>query len=264
MNLQNFAEQHLPPGMTSSRLDCPVCGGDNTFSIQLDGGTLRWKCFRDACRTWGHTGANLTTGQICDIISNRSGGDIPPKIYQIPPYFCSVANRPDLKEILKRNNSYDAWYYKDVEVLYDPRGSRLVFVIKWEGKVYGVIGKGLGNPSRQHKWHKYSQCPYPLVVSTHGSNKLQERGIIVEDCFSACAVSTFGTGIALLSTTLTNFHVEFLMDNFKECLILLDPKAEKTALDMHTRLSEHMPTRMQFLADDPKCFSPDELKEWIS
>ena len=75
--------------------------------------------------------------------------------------------------------------------------------------------------------------------------------IRIEDAASACAVSKFGTGVALLGTTLTDEAIQ-VIKGFDRAVIALDKDASGKAISMARRLNMYLPTTVKFLEQDLK------------
>ena len=74
---------------------------------------------------------------------------------------------------------------------------------------------------------------------------------LVEDAASACAVSSFGVGMALLGTNLTDRALE-IAKQYPRCIVCLDKDASKKALSLTVRLKQFTKTTMRLLEFDPK------------
>ena len=72
MNIQDFIKQHEPLDNTSSRLNCPECGGRNTFTITKEYGKLLWNCYKASCRIKGAKGVTRTKDDIKSLVSSQN------------------------------------------------------------------------------------------------------------------------------------------------------------------------------------------------
>jgi hypothetical protein len=240
---------NVPSGM-SKRFDCVSCGGRNSLGVSNRNGTLSWNCFRASCRTRGRLGTTVT---LSDLRSLKLQKDDPP--FVLPEYFTYVSNE-DAIVWLKRYNCNHAITKKLVEVRYDPRDNRLVFLIKnKQGDLIDAAGRSLTDGSGP-KWRRYGRSRYPLVVGR------KDNAILVEDAASACAVSGLGTGVCLLGTHLTTEAISAMRD-FTSCTIALDPDAKLKALKLQKQLEGYLPTKVALLPDDPKCFTEDQLRSYL-
>ena len=40
----------------TKRMDCPACGGKNTFTVTKNSGSVLWNCYKASCNIKGATG----------------------------------------------------------------------------------------------------------------------------------------------------------------------------------------------------------------
>jgi len=81
----------------------------------------------------------------------------------------------------------------------------------------------------------------------------------LEDCASACSVSSFLSGIALLGTNLQDSHLPYLR-KYDRLLVALDKDATKKGLQLVRRLQAIRPTSLVVLNKDVKDMTDDERK----
>ena len=226
----------------SIRSNCPSCGGTGTFTLSKSDTTVIWNCYKISCNLRGATQSRLTKTELVNRIqsaaSDRSGSSY---TYEHPPAFSAYF--PDaMVRYMSVNNIRSAWESGDVEMYHDVRWDRAVFVSSHRGLAIDAVGRAL---SRGAKWHRYGSSMLPFIC---GSSDL---AIVVEDAASACAVSKFGTGVALLGTTLTDEAIQ-VIKGFDRAIIALDKDAGSKAIGMARRLNMYLPTTVKFLEQDLK------------
>lgn len=178
--------------------------------------------------------------------------------YVIPSYFVSIANHEKAFEYLKRNNCLEAYYDRVVDIKYDPRANRVVFMAsrRSDGVCVDAVGRTL-TKGEFPKWYRYNSSDYPFIVGEY------ETAILVEDAASACSVYAAGyTGVALMGTNLKSTYLADLK-SFKECVIALDPDAARKSLKMVGALSPYIKTRAVLIPNDLKYYNKEEIREII-
>jgi DNA primase len=88
-------------------------------------------------------------------------------------------------------------------------------------------------------------------------------GILVEDCASACSVSGYYTGIALLGTNLVSSYLDTIK-RFEKVIVALDKDATSVALGIVKQLKPHVDVGMVLLEKDVKDMTEDERKRTFS
>jgi transcription elongation factor Elf1 len=209
----------VPTGATR-RFDCPECGGGNTLSVTVSAGTRLWNCYKAGCGVKGTTSSELSFKDIGTLLNGYS--DTPDACVDSIDWsrFTGINEKPvALKELMRYPAAYQAWQQGLVELKYDPKENRLVFV-------YGTVDSGIGAAGRaltyaiKPKWKRYDKLPIPAIYGRLGG-----LGCIVEDAISAAAVASTGyTGIALLGTSL---HSGFTAwgTKFDKIIVALDEDA---------------------------------------
>jgi DNA primase len=130
--------------------------------------------------------------------------------------------------------------------------NRVVYLIKERGRVVDAAGRSL-DPNIKPKWWRYGKSGNPFVVGRHAT------GVILEDCASACSVSSYVSGIALLGTNLMDSHIPVLR-TFDRLVVALDKDATSKAISMVRKLKPIRPTSLVILDKDVKDMSNDERK----
>lgn len=235
---------NTPSGVTQ-RYNCVFCGGHNTLGVTKSHGKISWHCFRASCGSRGKSDVSLTVSEL------RSKAPALPTKFTLPPHFTYVSNQ-DAINWLSRWNCNWAISKGYAEIRYDPRQHRIVFLVRdSEGEIVDAAGRAL-HYGVKPKWHRYNNSGTPLVIGKG------DTCYLCEDAASACALSHFGAGIALLGTHLSDATIP-LLRGFKKCVVCLDPDAKLKALAMQRRVSPFVPTSVVFLEEDPKAYSKDQL-----
>jgi DNA primase len=160
----------------------------------------------------------------------------------------------DAETYVKRVNAYDAYLAGRVDIRYDFKRNRAVFLVKQGNKVLDATGRSLNG--RAPKWYRYNDSKYPFICGSASS------AILVEDCASACSVSECAVGIALLGTNLLPEHIKTLQ-KFQKVYVALDKDATDKAIDMVRTLSSYVPTKLMVLSRDFKNMERDERDDFI-
>jgi len=224
----------------TKRMNCPACGGINTFTVTKNSGSFLWNCYKASCNIKGVTGAPFSREEFARRMEPEKKVDR----FDIPDSF--TLNFPDrMIKYMETNNVLDAWKDNRVELYHDVVQNRAVFMIKSSGKTIDAVGRAL---ARGIKWHRYGKSKQPFVVKTD-----LDHAIIVEDAASAAAVSKYGTGIALLGTHLTDEALEIIA-TYRSVTVALDRDATNKALHLTKRIKQFTTATMKILKDDPKVY----------
>ena len=81
----------------------------------------------------------------------------------------------------------------------------------------------------------------------------------MEDCPSACAVSSLYTGLALLGTSLPNSVLSTIKNRWSRVIICLDKDATDKSLKLVDKLSFYVNTDMKMLERDLKYENKDNI-----
>jgi len=240
------------------RSDCPVCGRSNTFSVTDDGLQRLWFCFHADCNVSGRTGITLSKQHAKRVFAG-SQADVPvprtSNTYEIPNTFVSLSRSLDAELYVRSVHAYDAYLAGRVDIRYDFKGNRVVYLVKHEGKVVDAVGRSLDG--RGAKWYRYGNSKYPFVS---GGGK--HTAIIMEDAASACSVSNLVAGVALLGTNLLDAHID-VIKGYERAFVALDKDATDKALDMVKILCRKIPTRLMVLDRDLKNLNNEERDEFV-
>ena len=242
---------------TNYRSDCPVCGKRNTFSVTDDGLQRLWYCFHADCNVSGRTGVTLSKHTTKDIFTHKQQ---PLSItnrfseFEMPDTFVSVGRSLDAELYLRRVGAYDAYLEGAVDLRYDVRMNRVVFLVKEGKKVVDAVGRSLD--ARTPKWYRYANSKHPFSCGSRSDC------IVVEDCASACSAFPVATGVALLGTNLLSQHIDVLKQ-YDRVFVALDKDATDKAIGMVRTLHTHVPTRLMVLRTDLKNMERTQRHEFI-
>jgi len=233
------------------RYDCPFCEHKKTLSISNENGNILYFCFSASCNVKGKISdrkeLNFTRHE------DKSPLPIPLDIRGFVPL---ARNDKALEMVLKRN-SYEAYRKGRADIQYDVRQDRVVFMIREGDKLIDAVGRKLKENNKRPKWFRYARSRHPFVCPTKTDSTM---AVLVEDCFSACAVSELHHGIALMGTNLPNEYLTTLK-NYSRIVVALDRDASKKAIELTKHLKLVVPASLVFLKKDIKNMKLEEIKE---
>ena len=248
MNIYDVVKDlDLPNGHTK-RMNCPQCGGQKTFTVSNNLGSLVWNCYKASC---GSKGGTRTHMSVDDIRAGFTGAEqfAQEETFVMPDYIVPHNNRSSIIEWC------DTWGLDadELNLMYDVKEDRVVFPVVHNGKAVDATGRSLGK--RLPKWKRYGSNGLPY---THGSGKV---AVVVEDCVSAAVVGNdVWRGVAVLGTSLSESHKRYL-SQFSTAIIALDPDALPKILAMAKELRGHVDTvRLLRLRDDLKYRNPEDFE----
>lgn len=241
------------------RSDCPACNGKNTFSVNDDGVYRMWYCFHADCNVSGRLSLSLTRDKATHAFSRsitpeikKQDSDSP---FEIPDTFVSVSRDVNAELYLRSVNAYDAYLSGAVDVRYDFKQNRAVFLVKKERRIVDAVGRSLDG--RNPKWYRYGNSKHPFVC---GSD--DRRCVIVEDVASACRLACDNTGVALMGTNLLPEHVD-VVRNYEYVGVALDKDATDKAIEIVRQLTGMVRTKLIVLGKDIKNMNEEEYDEFI-
>jgi hypothetical protein len=243
---------------TKYRSDCPVCGKRNTFSVTDNGLQRLWYCFHADCNVSGRTGVTLSKDTSKDIFTPKQQSLSITNTFsefEMPDTFVSVGRSLDAELYLRRVGAYDAYLTGAVDLRYDVRMNRVVFLIRDGKKVVDAAGRSLD--ARTPKWYRYGNSGHPFICGDRTGTAL-----VVEDCSSACGVRDLVTGVAILGTNLLPQHIDVLKQ-YDRVFVALDKDATDKAIGMVRTLHTHVPTRLMVLRTDLKNMERTQRHEFI-
>ena len=258
MSISEILEySNLTEGETN-RMNCPECGGYNTFTLSKKDGRFIWNCYKASCNCSGKSDAYMNIEDMrtrVELSNNHKTIDLPVQKFTMPDHVVRIAS-PVL-------DAYANQYNIQKPLWFDVKETRAVFPIydkNWEYMV-GAVGRAM-IPSlyERMKWKRYDKQK-DLMYFTDTN---RDVAVLVEDCVSAEACFNAGyTGIALLGTTLHESRIKDLME-FNEIIIALDNDASMKSLKIKSMLDSYVNCRVVLLEDDLKYFSPVMIQGILS
>jgi len=245
MNLQSLLDSLTLSAGETKRMNCPVCGGQKTFTVTNNMGSLVWNCYKASCNVSGGKRVQL------------SASDIRNNLGSIARETEAVAfEKP---EWIVKDNKAIAAYCKQWQLdanalglLYDVKESRVVFPVMQGRVMVDATGRSLTH--RLPKWKRYGKGSLPY---TCGSGK---TAVVVEDCVSAAVIgdATY-TGVAILGTSLSDAHKKYL-SQYSTAVVALDPDALPKTLQFAKELRGYVnDVKVLRLNDDLKYRNPADL-----
>ena len=247
-NIHNIiSDIDIPTGHTK-RINCPACGGIKTFTVTNNMGSLVWNCYKASCGTKGGTRVRLS---VDDIRTGFTGAERMADAieFRMPEHVVTIQDR---KSALNFLHQWNLIHLRE-EILYDAKEDRVVFPVKYDGRIVDGTGRSLSN--KLPKWKKYGKSGLPYTCG-YGN-----VAVVVEDCVSASVVGSLGNfvGVALMGTSLLSTHQVFLTQ-FSTAIIALDPDALPKTLTMAKELRGHVnDVRVLRLTDDIKYRNPEDI-----
>ena len=258
MSISELLESSTLSEGDTQRMNCPECGGYNTFTLSKREGRFIWNCYKASCNCSGKSNAYMNIEDIRTHLSLSPTDRVADEVVQkftMPEHVVRIAS-PVL-------DAYANQYNIQKPLWFDVKETRAVFPIydkNWEYMV-GAIGRVM-IPSlyERMKWKRYDKQK-DLMYFTDTN---RDAAVLVEDCVSAEACFNAGyTGIALLGTSLHESRIKDLME-FNEIIIALDNDASMKSLKMKSVLDDYVNCRVVLLEDDLKYFSPVMVQEILS
>ena len=239
------------------RMDCPSCQKKNTLSVSDDGYRRMYNCFSANCDVKGVTNNRLTATNSRVVFEKKSKPSVTVKSteFQLPTTFVPLSRSQKAVDYVRSVNSYQAYLDNYVDIMYDVRFDRAVFLIKEKGRVVDAVGKSLSN--QKPKWYKYGSTNFGFVI---------DRGFcsifVVEDCPSAISICSHTSVIALLGTNLLPQHINTIK-NYKKVVVALDKDATSTSCKLARKLSQYVDTTVAFLSNDLKNLKDNEREQFV-
>jgi len=251
--IKDFVEDLTLASNGRLRMDCPSCGKKNTFSVSEENGERLWYCFHADCDVKGRTGFRIRKDTAYHpLLAKQAPKPLAEETFTVPDTFVALSRSPEAESYVRRVNAYDAYRAGLADIRYDFRMNRVVYLIKKNNRVVDAAGRAL-EPGVKPKWWRYGNSGNPFVCG-RGST-----ACIMEDCASACSLSSLMPGVALLGTSLLESHYPTLR-TFDRLIVALDKDATKKGLDMVRRLQAIRPTNLVILDKDVKEMTEDERK----
>lgn len=234
------------------RMNCPFCGGRNTFSMSNTDGSLLWYCYKASCGVKGSKSVGRTPDQIRSRIAQKSVNPIRQSA-PIPRMVSDPSHHPRVMSYLEQNSSVDAYNERWIDIRYTPADDRVLF---YTPDRQGAVGRSLSGA--KPKWKVYGDTSGILTVGTGRTM------VLVEDAASACSVARLDDiqGGALLGTNMSPVQKAQLrgLDNV---IIALDRDASRKALWMQAKIQGLVPVTVRFLIEDLKHLSVPQIRSII-
>ena len=215
------------------RTHCPVCGGVNTFTVSNLAGRIVYNCYKAGCGIKGKRNV-LVSSNFLKTTYQTSCSSGAKGSFVFPDHW-SVYLPPKMIRYAEKNNVD----INKIQLYHDVKLNRAVFPIG----TCDAVGRSLGKS--RNKWHRYASTGLPFIVPNG------DPVYVVEDAASACAVSKYGTGFALLGTNLSEILLDILK-KYPHIIVCLDRDASAKAIQMKLKLSQFTKTEVRLLDVDPK------------
>ena len=249
-----FVRSHDLESNNHIRTDCPYCNGSNTLSITREHGYLKWLCFKASCNVKGIEGVGRTSKELHDWLSDSTTTEDKP--FELPSHLIPATGNRDCVNYLSKNNCLEAYTKRLVDIRYDPKQHRAVFVVYSKGHIVDAVGRALDYKDKP-KWFRYGSSGKPLIVGTHSC------AVLVEDAASACAVSPYATGVALMGTNIQYSQLSDLRQ-FDSLKVALDADATRKAISFQKLLNYYTRSTILRMDDEFKDLPKDKIKEKLS
>ena len=221
----------------TKRLNCPNCGGYNSFTVTNNMGSLIWNCYKVSCNVKGGSRIHLSV----DDIKSSFGGvkEFVEETFTLPEYIVPYTG----KSFYGIDNKH---------LMYDVKEDRIVFCVVHNEVVVDATGRSIKN--RIPKWRRYGKSTLPY---TFGYGRV---AVVVEDCVSATLVGNdVLVGVAVLGTSLSESHKNYL-SQFSTTIIALDPDALPKTLSFAKELRGHVDNiKVLRLIDDLKYMKEEDI-----
>ena len=181
--LKTFVEDLTLQPNGRLRMDCPICAKKNTFSVTDDGFSRMYNCFYANCDARGSTQMRLTkdNSRVAFTSTDKTRVVAKPTEFHLPTTFVPLSRSQKAVDYVRTNNAYNAYLENAVDIMYDIRFDRAVFLIKEKGRVVDAVGKSLNN--QKPKWYRYGSTNFGFSIDRGTSNIF-----VVEDCPSVASV----------------------------------------------------------------------------
>tara|TARA_E500000318_G_C3538078_1_gene203483 strand:+ start:170 stop:973 length:804 start_codon:yes stop_codon:yes gene_type:complete len=250
MSISELLESSTLAEGDTERMNCPECGGYNTFTLSKRDGRFMWNCYKASCNCSGKSMAYMNSQDIRTRLSlppTDRVADVPVQKFTMPEHIIKIPS-PVL-------DAYATQYNIQKTLWFDVQETRAVFPIyDREGEtLLGAVGRAMIPVLNERvKWKRYDKQK-DLMYFTDNN---RDVAVLVEDCVSAEACFNAGyTGIALLGTSLHESRIKDLI-GYKEIIIALDNDASIKSLKIKSVLDDYVNCRVVLLEDDLKYFSP--------
>jgi len=234
----------------TKRINCPFCGGHNTFTISKKNGKRLWNCYKASCPIAGSTATSMSKDTIVNRLS-KNEVSIKKIINRIPEYLSDPAAHKVSLNYLIKNNCLEAHEKNRIFIRYSVKEGRVLFFNK---NKTGATGRSLYN--LKPKWKVFGDLSGLITIGAG------ETGVIVEDVASAAAISNISGffGCALLGTNIS-LQQRLQLFQFKELIVALDKDAALKGLKIKKLFENQVKTRFLFLEKDFKNLNNNEINK---
>ena len=234
------------------RMDCPKCGGQNTFTVTNQLGNLLYNCYKASCNSKGSYKTKFNISEALNYYKtlNSLKTSTITNTFIVPDHILFDDDRT--------NSFKNKWNIHDT-LGYDIKQNRAVFYVKTANTIVDAVGRSLD--ARLPKWLRYGSSNLPYVI---GSGSI---AVIVEDCVSANTVTNISdvfTGVALMGTHITEETFNYIVQNFKQVSVALDPDATVKTLHIAAKLRQtgSLNVTSLKLQDDIKYYNSDDVNKF--
>lgn len=223
------------------RTRCPVCGGNDTFTISKHKDVLIHNCYKAACDRILSSGAvylelDVETRRRLFLERREKNTHKTDTFLEWthPTYWIDGIGDESCRQYMVDKHMMDAYKQGLFRPMYDPAERRFVFPIKNQaGVIIGAVGRTLVGASP--KVLNYSRTYTQPFVCGRG-----DKALLVEDCASAVSATRAGyTGVALLGTHLKSEFIPHLA-KYSSIGIALDPDAYNKSFTMKKLLDSYI------------------------
>jgi hypothetical protein len=257
INIKEYIEDLDLHDGVGVRSDCPICNGSNSFTATKNDGVVLYNCYKLSCSlVSGFVPINLTAEEIATRLSNlKETKPVSIPTFNVPEYITHpLPSQVNYYRFMSRwglENEY-------LDVMYDVKDERVVFLIRDKHKVIDAIGRSLSGSVP--KWLRYTGN---ATVFSRCMGEPNGVAVIVEDVISAIIVSKVCpnvTGIAILGTNINHTHMEYLQD-YTRIIVALDPDATRKSIIYKNEIESWtgVQTYAMFLQDDIKYKTEEDI-----
>ena len=265
INIRDYVEDLELSDGESIRSDCPMCGKRNTFTATNESGIIKYNCFRTdvGCDLKpSFVAVNLSADEIASRLSDlKETRKVETPTFDIPEYITyPEPSQTNYHRFISRwglENEY-------LDVMYDVRQDRAVFLIRDRHKIVDAIGRALSGAVP--KWYRYTGN---ATVFSRCMGEPNGVVVLVEDVISAITVAKVCpnvTGIAILGTNINYDHMKYLQD-YTKIIVALDPDATHKSIEYKREIESWtgINSMVMMLQDDIKYKTEEDvlkLKEY--
>ena len=265
ISIRDYVEDLSLSDGETIRSDCPACGKRNTFTATNESGIIKYNCFRTdvGCDLKpSFVAVNLSADEIASRLSDlKETRKVEIPTFDIPEYITyPEPSQTNYHRFISRwglENEY-------LDVMYDVRQDRAVFLIRDRHKIIDAIGRALSGAVP--KWYRYTGN---ATVFSRCMGEPNGVVVLVEDVISAITVAKVCpnvTGIAILGTNINYDHMEYLQD-YTKIIVALDPDATHKSIEYKKEIESWtgINTMVMMLQDDIKYKTEEDvlkLKEY--